>query len=815
MALFGKNILRGSSGAVSDYEIERSCRFNRGDDAGLEFSPSSSSDNKKGAFSIWIKSTSLTGNTNGGNILAQGNYAFLQFHNEEIYFGNTVDWIDSAPKCRDPHAWYHICVTWDTTQGTAADRMKIYINNVSYDTSGFNDLPAQNDSFEWCNNSSNTYRLARRSATDQNFEGYLAEIHHVDGTVCTPSDFAETNEDTGAWVPKKYAGAYGTNGFYLNFSDNSGTTSTTLGKDSSGNGNNWTPVNLTTGDSVKDTPTNNFATLRMICTPWESGASLSEGNLKWISGSGTSARNQNKQAISNILVKSGKWYSECRLGTALGFIGVGPYQVNIAPTSNNTRYAYLFGSDGNKYVNTNGSESIATHAASYTTGDILGVYLDMDASPPAAYFSKNGQWADGSGNFDESSPTSAINLDNSFLTTSVGGNSSEGYCGFIYSSSGSANNVNAIVNFGQDSTFAGNETAGGNTDSAGIGDFKYTVPTGAKALCTSNMSEPTILKGSDHFNTILYTGQNTAELYNVTGVGFQPNLVWGKSRNDNIDHILFDSVRGDDRQLSSDSSAVETLRSSAAYRFLSDGFAVSTVGNLNNPVNYVAWNWKESATAGFDIVSYSGNDSADRDISHSLGVIPDLWIVKSRTNAQNWITGFRPLGAGGYLSLETSGAFYSGTGADIPWSDEMPTSAHFTVGENGAGWATNESGEDYIAYLWASVDGFSKIGTFTGNGNSDGTYTYLGFKPSWLLIKRTNDTGGWEIVDNKRNTSNEIDKYIYADLPDTEYSGEALRWDFLANGFKMRTTNAWGNNSGSTYLYMAFAEHSFKYANAR
>ena len=298
--------------------------------------------------------------------------------------------------------------------------------------------------------------------------GYLAELYFVDGTALDASSFGETNADTGQWIPKKYAGSYGTNGFYLNFSDNSGTTATTLGKDSAGS-NNWTPNNFITGDVVKDSPSNNFATLFMERTPYESGATITDGRLHFNSGTGTSGRNMNKTAISNFLVNSGKWYAEFWFTTASAgnMVGVCPYEDEAgSATSNGAIYGTRFG-NGNKYI---GDGVLAypnnywAHGSSYGDGDVIMVMLDMDSSPPRMYTGKNGQWADGSGNDDESAPTDYLTLGNNFLTTNA---SMAGYLGFLVVSGGSASNCNAIVNFGQDSTFSGKTTAGGNTDSEG------------------------------------------------------------------------------------------------------------------------------------------------------------------------------------------------------------------------------------------------------------------------------------------------------------------------------------------------------------
>jgi len=695
------------------------------------------------------------------------------------------------------NTWYHIAGVRD------GNTLRIYVNGVQENTTSISGS---------VDTSSAPFAMGSLRTSDgaAGLTGYMDELRvsdncrYTSGTTFTPSTTAFSSDS---------------NTLILIHSDNSGTD---LAADASGNDNHFTANNIILGDSVPDTPTNNFATLRMVSTPYESGASISDGNLKFVSGSGTSARNQNKQAISSFLVNSGKWYAEIRAGSANAFFGVGPYQVEISPTSNNSRYVYIFAPDGDKYVNTNGSESIASYGSSYTTGDILGIYLDMDAGTPAVYFSKNGQWADGSGNFDESSPTSAITLGNDFLTTSVGGNS--GYCGFIFSSSGSANNVNGVVNFGQDSTFAGQETAGGNTDSESIGDFKYTVPTGAKALCTANLPEPTIKNGSDYFNTVLYTGNNSTNV--ITGVGFQPDLFWIKDRSTTgEDHHVFDSVRGLNKaiyanQTSAESDGFDGGGQNNITAVGSDGFTITGdgtngEGNLTGR-NYVAWNWKESATAGFDIVGYTGTGSTPQTRAHSLGVAPEMMIVKSRSGTdgdEHWVTYHHKGHATPqdyFGRLNTDGDWED----NIIWNDTAPTSSVFTTADNAI---INTNTHTYIAYLFASVEGYSKVGSYTGNGNADGPTVFMGFKPAFVLIKRTDADEDWWLYDNVRDTGNPHTQFLYANTTTAEQTGtgDNIALDFISNGIKLRTANVNWNASGGTYIYLAFAETPFKYATAR
>ena len=826
MSLFGNNILRGASGAVSDYEIERSLRLDSGDSTHLTRTPGSNADLQKQTYSFWTKRTKtdeahyIITAWNGSNTDRIGFTADAQFFIEFKDGGSTEAEFHSDRKIRDPNAWYHVVVAIDTTLNTAADRVKAYINGEQITSWDTNNQCGQNYSLEGFGKSSQYHVIgayaASASSASSHFNGYITEFHFIDGAQKVPGDFAETHADTGAWVPKAYAGTYGSQGWYVNFSDNSNTTAATLGKDSSGNGLNWTPSGLATGDSVGDSPTNNFATLMMQRQPFESGCTLTQGNLHFNSGTGTSARNMNKTSMSNYLVNSGKWYAEFWFTSASAgnFVGVTPYEDEAgSATSNGAIYGSRFG-NGNKYIG-DGVVSYPNnywdHGSSYGDGDVIMVMLDMDSSPPRMYTGKNGQWADGSGNDDEAAPNDYLTLGNNFLTTNA---SMAGYLGFLLVSAGSASNCNAIANFGQDSTFAGRTTAGGNTDSEGYGNFKYTVPTGAKCMCSNNLPEPTIKNGSDYFNTVLYEG--TGSKIDYVSVGFQPDMTWIKNRDDTDSHVIQDSERGD-YILYPDTSQVEGASGGGWVVEVSDGFTADANGPINTSgESFVGWCWKKSATSGFDMVTYSGNDNADRDISHSLGVIPDLWIVKSRTNTQNWLVGLKELGAGGYMSLETNGAFYSGTGADIPWSNEMPTSAHFTVGENGAGWATNESGENYVAYLWANVAGYQQIGKYLGTGNSDGIFVYTGFKPAFVLIKSSSNAENWTIFDSARDPDNYVHHVLKPDVDTEENSTTtARRLDFVSNGFKIRGTDGTINTSNYTYIYMAIAETSYKYATAR
>jgi len=336
--------------------------------------------------------------------------------------------------------------------------------------------------------------------------------------------------------------------------------------------------------------------------------------------------------------------------------------------------------------------------------------------------------------------------------------------------------------------------------------------------------------GSDNFNTVLYTGDDTNTSYtrDITGVGFDPDFVWIKDRdNSGFEHALFDSVRGAgaSKILSSDSTGAEGWTTAAPMSaFITDGFSVQprSPWNANNLVNkngedFVAWNWKAggaavsntdgtvtsqvsaNTAAGFSIVKYTGNGN-NSTIGHGLSVAPDLIITKgidSVVGNTNWLVYNSISGATGRMFLNLSLGFTIGSTA---YNDTEPTSSVFTIGTTGD---INGNGAAYIAYCFHSVAGYSKIGSYTGNGSATGPIVTLGFEPAFVMIKRTDATANWRILDNKRSTTNPINKELYPPLSNAEGTFSAL--DFLSNGFQIINTDSSYNASGGTYIYMAFA----------
>tara|TARA_R100001163_G_C5044406_1_gene181913 strand:+ start:32 stop:1072 length:1041 start_codon:yes stop_codon:yes gene_type:complete len=324
---------------------------------------------------------------------------------------------------------------------------------------------------------------------------------------------------------------------------------------------------------------------------------------------------------------------------------------------------------------------------------------------------------------------------------------------------------------------------------------------------------------SDHFNTKIYTGNGSAGNAQ-TGVGFQPDLVWYKARSQAYNSGLFDVIRGASKQLYSDQNSVEATYSGVTS-FDSDGFTLGTdAGGNGNGETYVAWNWKAgnsqgssntdgsinttytsvNTTAGFSISKYTGNGIADATVGHGLGAKVDFLLIKDLGNASNWIVGHKDTFTTGEIYLNQTNALSAAFG---PFNKTAPTTSVFNLGTDVI---CNGSGRNYIAYAFATKKGFSKFGSYSGNGSTDGTFVYTGFKPAFLIQKRTDTSGGnWNLYDNKRSTaggSNVIDDLFYVDANNAEVSHTSV--DFLSNGFKFRSSDG-AINAGEN-IYMAFAE---------
>jgi hypothetical protein len=755
------------------YQISRSLRFNRADTAYLNWTPAPGGGVTKCAVSMWVKRSGLgttqaffQGRQDASN---QQYIGFTSSNNIEIGLiaagSTTVQKITSAVY-RDTSAWYHIFFYQDNTLSTAEDRYQLYVNGVRVTAWGTNTNTAPQGNATYYG--SNNIHYIGAYGAGNTFDGYITEFNFIYSPVTVPTvaDFGETDTITGVWKPKKYAGTYGTNGFYLNFSDNSGTTSTTLGKDSSGNGNNWTPNNfsVTAGagnDSLIDTPTpyvdggngrGNYCTLNPLINS-AGYLSYANGNLQASIGA------FDKIAYGTFAVpSSGKWYWEWTLTTVGSASAIGVL------------------SDGNQQSSGTGFSGAVyksfNWAGTASNGDIAMVAIDMDSGK--IWYGRNGTW-NSSGN-----PATGANPGDTGLTGTV-------WYPMFY-----LNAANGYANFGQR-------------------PFAYTPPSGFVALNTQNLPEPSIKKPSAYMDVKLYSGTNASQ--SITGLGFSPDLIWFKNRTGTAWHALFDSVRGRAAGLSSNVSDAESTSSAGndLVSFDANGFTLGPVQNWNSTNgsgnSIVAWCWDESATPGFDIVTYTGNGS-NRTISHSLGVAPKMIIVKDRTSGtNNWVVGHDSIAWTNRLYLNGTNA---STAASTTWNNTAPTSSVFSVGTSTQ---TNTNSNNYVAYLWSEVAGFSKFGSYTGNGSSDGPFVFCGFRPRYVWLKRTDSAGGWHVHDTARDTTNVAKYPLRFQLANAEDNFDTL--DILSNGFKLRYSGVDHNASSATYIFAAFAEAPFKYALAR
>ena len=792
MAIFASNIITSDS-ALGSAKIQKSLRFNSSDSAYFYRTPSSASNRKTWTFSTWLKSTdpangsyqTFFSSNNSSNYSLNGTYLWFYTTGElGLSIGSGTYYLKTTAKFRDVGSWLHVVAHIDTTQGTASDRVKLYVNGEQQTDLANATYPTQDYNTQINNTTQHTVGARRYSSIDTYFNGYLAETNFIDGYAYDPSYFGFTDPQTGIWMPKRYEGTYGTNGFYLDYSDNSSTAA--LGIDKSPNGNDWTTNNLsvTAGvgdDSFEDTPSNNFCTLNPLYLT-ATGANISNGNLDYKSDSNYSI------AAGNFSLKTGRWYWEVTITAAMsGSNG----QINgiVRGTHPNSNAYVSYDTNGNVYgigyvyngtiqgTSPDGSTNSASGGsglATFTEDDILGFASDIENGTLSFY--KNG----------------------SLQTTITGLNSHD----WFPAGSGYGTSSTCSFNFGQRS-------------------FTYTPPAGYNSLCSKNLlPDSSLIKSQRHFETLTWTGNATSR--DITGLEFKPDLVWIKSRTGAYHHGLFDSVRGANIVLKSSATSAEATFTQQLMSFNNDGFSLgdnSDSGNYANinTGNYVAWCWKAGGAAvsnsdgsincsvsvnqkaGFSIVSYTGNNATGATVGHGLGKVPKWIIVKDRDTAgYNWHVYHDSIGATKELKLNTLAA----ESTQAFWNNTAPTSSVFTV--NGGGWEVNTDTKKHIAYCWAEIPGYSKFGSYKGNGSTDGTYVHLGFKPAFIITKQTNSTGSWFIFDNKRNGYNETEPYVMSNVTNVEATD--LGWDLLSDGFKHRNSYAATNGSGNTFIYMAFAE---------
>jgi hypothetical protein len=534
------------------------------------------------------------------------------------------------------------------------------------------------------------------------------------------------------------------------------------------------PTSYGTDTGVGGTVRGNYATFNPLVKV-DSQPTLSNGNLLSTAPAGWSA------AVGTIGLTSGKWYWEIVNGNSDAFVGICGDNATlgtVAPQSSTATILY-YGNTGNKRIDT-----VDTAYGSAFSTQTIGVALDIDGGTIVFYRDNVSQ-----GSISLSSSTlngkTIFPLSNVISTT-------------------------ATVNFGQRA-------------------FLYTAPSGFKALCTQNLPTPTIgattaTQANKFFNPVLYTGNGSTQ--SVT-VGFQPDWVWLKNRGSAGDNGLYDVLRGTTNRLVSNSTnAADTI--SGVTAFNSSGFSLGADYNASAN-SFVSWNWKAngsgstntagsitstvsaSTTSGFSVVTYTGT-GATASVGHGLGALPQMIIVKRRDSTGDWAVYHRTLGANTYLVLNSTAASASVSG----YWQYTPSPGNPTVDWFGiiAGYDVNVSSATYVAYCFAEVAGYSKFGSYTGNGSADGAFVFTGFRPAFVMVKRTTGAFDWWMMDATRSPANAVRARLYANDSAAESSNDD-RLDLLSNGFKFRNNDGGYNASGEPYIYMAFASNPFKYSLAR
>ena len=734
--------------------IANSLIFNDGDSPYMRRTPSGASNRKTFTISFWVKRCQLGvlqviiaqgANHNNATVISFDTSNRLRFsHNDS---GSATYNVTTNRTFEDTSKFYHILASVDTTQSTASDRVKLYVDGDLVTSFATSTYPTQDFDLDF--NSTGTIAVSGQIPTGTlfPFDGYLAEINLVDGTALTPDTFGLTNTSTGRWIPKTLTGiTYGTNGFRLKFQDSSA-----LGDDTSGNTNDFGTVNgLVAGDQTTDSPTQNHATLQ------GTGGTLTEGNLTLDINSSQFAHHN-----ATLKPKSGKYYAEFTCN-AMGRSEVGvasttklPYSANnvrLPATDDGSLAGYMWYGYNGKIYTDSGSTNVGTYAT-YTTNDIISIALDLD-NLTIQFFKNN-------------SSVGTFGLPNSNYTFCMG-DGATGYGG------------GWTANFGQKS-------------------FAYTPPTGFVALQQDNLPETakgivglTWIKDRDNAyshglrdssrgrHKDIFSNLQQAEVTNTDGV--QKFLKGG---------IQIEDLTG----LNASGASI------VSWNWVANGGVTSTNndGSITSTV-------QANTTAGFSIVQFTGTGSAAT-VGHGLSKKIDWMIIKELGNSNGWIVSHKGLTSQATYSvnLSNSNAEYSDAGTYY-WNSTAPTSSVFSIATDTA---VNRSSGTYVAYCWHGVDGYSKFGSYEGNSSSDNAFVYLGFKPAVVIFKNIDASGtNWTIVDNKRDKFNPAGRLLIPNGTDTEYDyTSSYPLDFLSNGFKIRAnTTIMGQN---TIIYMAFAEHPF------
>ena len=837
MGIFQNNLMGAAAAAAAGggadfytYQIPYSARFD-GSTSNLSRTWGAPSETKKAAISIWLKRTKFatqqsifTASGPSGSGSWNSGSTFVEGADKIGYYGDGGgNNATGIPQFRDPSAWYHLVVIMDTSQASAVDRWKIYVNGFYYPTGttywSADAPPALNGLSGIGGNGGTNYIGSYTTGTSNNFWGYMADCVGIDGTAAI-SDFGETKN--GVWIAKDPSElTFGNNGWWLDFA-----ASGDMGNDVSGNNNDWTAGGITASDQMLDSPTfNSTANGGNFCTAMPSLAAnvLSEGNLK-IVGDGGNFDNTYSSFQVDVEDSEG-WYWEWRVlgADASTVYGIAKPEINTNMNKANPTAGFYGIANAGVGVSGDGNKRDSATNASYgVSSQSAGDVLSFAIKGGAIWVGLNGTWM----NSATAGEIEAGTTTNAAFT---------GLTGYYSPSFGINGSQSGTANFGQDSTFAGTETLATNADANGYGNFHHAVPDTLKALCSANLSTAAAVDPAQTdanypqklFVPKLYTGDGASTL-TISGMDFQPDFTWIKNRDAADGHCWFDSTRGVTKLLASNSTAAATTDADTLKSWTSDGFTVGADVKVNTSTEkYVGWNLRANGgttasngngsitstvqvdpSSGFSIITYTGTGSAAT-IGHGLGVKPSCIIVKDRGAINDWAVYHGSVSSDpetDYLLLNNTNAL---TDDSTYWNDTAPTTSVFSIGTNAD---VNTNTNTYVAYCFANIEGYIKAGSYIGNANADGTFVYTGFRPSFFISKPLTATP-WRIQDDKRNPYNVGDAVLYPYLVNAEATAASNYIDLVSNGVKMRATG--GFNAALTFIYIAFAENPFQYATAR
>lgn len=792
----------GSSAAEDAYEIQNSLRHN----SGAYLNSSLNGDNQTFTVSMWIKRGQIDSDMHLMSAAGSNHPGGADIHqfgidsNNRLFafaYENSVSQrysVKTNARLEDQSNWYHLLYNYDSTQSTSSNRIRLYINGELQTDLADNSYPSQNHGNYI--NGGKPWIIGHESRRFRYpFQGYFANIYFIDGQYLDPTSFGET--DNGVFVPIEYTGSYSGTSFFLEFQ-----TASNFGTDTSGEGNNWTQNNYTNsngidGDQFTDVPTNNHCTWQGHFRSDGDNLSLENGLVRRTGGA--------DKCLGTFLLKNNKYYFEYKAEDSNGNHAVGVTQADTDVRSrDNSQAAACFAGNGEFKIEGGSQQS---GFATWGNGDIVSVAIDTTLGTPKVWFAVNNSWQGASGNSGTFNPSGGYSL-----------------------------TAGKEYVFNADHGSSSSSTTGTGFFGAHQGGFNYTPPTGFVAASATNLPTPSILDGRKHFHTLFYTG--TSADHNITGLDFSPDWVWIKERSTVGQHSIFDSVRGVTKRLGNGASGVGTIQettvAASLKSFNSNGFTMGAEAGNNNGQTHACWCWdagtstvtnttgsisaqvRANPTCGFSIITYTGNGTAGATVGHGLGVKPAQIIIRRRDAGDNWMYYHQKLNFGSspenrYLELNATGGENND---DRMMNNTAPTSSVFSLKSDNS---TNGNGATYVAYCFSEVEGFSKFGKYTGNGNTNGTYVFTGFRPAYVLVKSfSGATEHWNIpVDTDFN--NPVQKTLSPNLNSGErdMDGSNPAMHFYSNGFKITNSDNNYSNNGAHFIYYAIARNPFKNSNAR